>query len=288
MRKKLCTAFLVLLAIPLLAYQWPVSGPVVVGTFAQNSFGGFLRGISIVGRSPVVQPVERGELVFYSTGPGGAGVPSVLGEFAVIEHQGNLRSVYGHLALDKELSEGGKTFFEAHDELGSVGDSGIAEGAQLFLSVRDLELEQTVNPCLILPPLEDRTRPVIRNATLKSGNTEVTLPPQGGLPAGQWEISMDIFDEASVRYFRPTAVYRVAVYVNGQETFQLAFDAIKDMAGIPRVYPSKDLSWNDVYAGDWRMRLGTVDLRRGMANIEVIVRDFAGNERTQSFQFRVN
>ena len=288
MRKKLCMAVLCLLSIPLLSYQWPVETPVVVATFAQNSFGSFLRGMAITGKDPVVRPIESGQLVFYSKGPGGAGVPSVLGEFAVIEHERGLRSIYGHLSLDEELSGGGKTFFQENDTLGSVGDSGIAEGVQLFLSVLDLELEQAVNPYLILPPLEDKTRPVIRNAKLKSGNTEIALPTQAGVPSGQWEFSVDVFDEASVRYFRPTAVYKVAVYVNGQEAFQLAFDAIKDKDETPRVYPSKDLSWHDVYSGDWRMRLGTVQLNRGMANLEVIMRDFAGNERTQSFQFRVN
>ena len=83
------------------------------------------------------------------------------------------------------------------------------------------------------------------------------------------------------------AVYRMSVFVNGQETFQLAFDAIKDLNGSPRVYPSRDLSWQNIYTEDQRMRLGTVQLRRGMANLEIIVRDFSGNERSQSHQFRV-
>jgi hypothetical protein len=83
------------------------------------------------------------------------------------------------------------------------------------------------------------------------------------------------------------AAYKVSVYINGQEAFLLAFDTIKARDGILRVYPSKDLAWKQVYAEGWRMRLGSVQLKRGMANLEIIVRDFAGNERSQSFQFRV-
>jgi murein DD-endopeptidase MepM/ murein hydrolase activator NlpD len=287
LRKKLCAVLLSLLALPLLSYQWPVENPAVVATFAQNAFGSFYRGISVTGKDSAVRPIEKGELVFYAARTG-AGLPSVFGDFAVIEHEKNLRSLYGHLVLDADLAGDRKTTFEAKDRLGSVGDSGITEGAQLFLAIKDLALEQTINPCLVLPPIAEKTRPAIRAATLKSGDTEITLPAPGGVPAGQWEVSADIFDEASVRYFRPTAVYRVSVHINGQESFQFAFDAIKDKDGVPRVYPSKDLSWQDLYAGDLRMRLGTAALKRGMANLEIIVRDFAGNERSQSFQFRVN
>jgi hypothetical protein len=279
--------FLCLLALPLLSYQWPVQRPVVVETFGQNYFGGFYRGISIAGRDEPVRPIAKGEVVYYSIG-NGAGVPSVLGDFAVIQHEENLRSLYGHLALDKELAEGRKIFFEETDSLGTVGDSGLTQAPQLFLGVQDMNLEQTVNPYLVLPALEEKQRPTIRNVVLDSGNAQIPLPaPPGGVGAGQWEIFADIFDEVSVRYFRPMAAYKVSVYVNGQEAFLLAFDAIKDKDGSPRVYPSKDLSWREVYADDWRMRLGSVQLKRGMANLEITVRDFTGNERSRSFQFRV-
>ncbi|MDR3200384.1 MAG: hypothetical protein LBT68_02895 [Spirochaetales bacterium] len=290
MGKKLCAAIFILglLTFPLLPYQWPVDSPAVVATFAQNSFGGFYRGISVAGKDADVRPIEKGELVFYSKGSGSAGVPSVLGEFAVLQHERGLRSVYGHLALSREITGDTKTFFETNDSLGTVGDSGLTEIPQLFLAIQDLSLDQSVNPYLVLPPLDERTRPAIRNAALKSGNTEISFPAVEAVPAGDWEVFADIFDEASVRYFRPTAAYRTAVYINGQETFQLAFDAIKDKDGTPRVYPSRDLAWRDLYAGDWRMRLGKVQLKRGMANLEIIVRDFSGNERAQSFQFRVN
>jgi hypothetical protein len=289
MKKLLCAAALLLclLGLPLLSYQWPVRTPVVVETFAQNYFGGFYRGISIAGKDEPVRPIAKGEVVYYSMG-NGAGLPSVLGDFAVIQHEANIRSIYGHLALDKELAAGRKTFFEESDSLGTVGDSGLTQAPQLFLGVQDMNLEQLINPYLVLPAIEEKLGPAIRNVVLDSGNAEVPLPAPAGVNAGRWEVFADIFDEVSLRYFRPMAAYKVSVYVNGQEAFLLAFDAIKDKDGLPRVYPSKDLSWSDIYAGDWKMRLGSVQLKRGMANLEIIVRDFAGNERSQSFQFRVH
>jgi murein DD-endopeptidase MepM/ murein hydrolase activator NlpD len=290
MAKKICAGVFVfsLLALPLVPYQWPVDGPAVVATFAQNSYGGFYRGISVAGKGAEVRPIETGELVFYSEAGSQAGVPPVLGGFAVLQHEQDLRSLYGHLELSREITGDTKTFFGTQDSLGTVGDSGFTELPQLFVAIQDLHLDQIVNPYLVLPPIEERTRPTIRNVMLKSGNTEISFPAAGSVPAGQWEVFADIFDEASVRYFRPTAAYRTAVYINGQETFQLAFDAVRDKDGIPRVYPSQDLAWEHLYAGDWRMRLGTVQLKRGMANLEISVRDFSGNERSQSFQFRVN
>ncbi|MDR1317761.1 MAG: M23 family metallopeptidase [Spirochaetales bacterium] len=288
MKKRFCATafFLCLLAFPLVSYQWPVPNPVVVETFAQNYFGEFYQGISIAGKDEPVRPIAGGELVYYSRGDG-AGVPSVLGGFAVIQHEENMRTVYGHLFLDPAITEGRQFFFEETDSLGTIGDSGFTQAPQLFLSVQDLGLEQVVNPYLLLPPIEERLRPIIRDVVLDSGDEKISLPALAGLNAGQWEVFADIFDEVSLRYFRPMAAYRVSVYVNGQEAFLLAFDAIKTKDGIPRVYPSRDLSWRDIYADDWRMHLGSVQLKRGMANLEIIVRDFAGNERSQSFQFRV-
>jgi hypothetical protein len=304
-------AVFVFAGFPVFAYQWPVDDPAVVAGFGQNSFGAFYRGVAVTGKTGDVRPIEKGDLVFYNNGENDAGVPSVLGGFAVIQHGGNLRSIYGHLSLSEEITGDRETDFSVKDSLGTVDDSGLTERPQLFLAIQDLNLEQTVNPYLILPRIEDKTRPAIRNVTLKSAAAEIVFPAAGGVPAGQWEVSADVFDEAALRYFLPTAVYRMALYVNGQEVFQLAFDAIKEKDGTARVYPSRDMSYADVYvsagrppggnplygppsggagvsAADWRTRLGMVQLKRGAANMEIIVRDFAGNERAQSFQFRVN
>ncbi|MDR2588247.1 MAG: M23 family metallopeptidase, partial [Spirochaetales bacterium] len=224
---------------------------------------------------------------FYSTGESGDGVPSVLGGFAVIQHDKNLRSVYGHLLLDEALRSDKKTSFAADDTLGTVSDTGLTQSPELYLAIKDLSLNQSVNPCLVLPRIEERTRPTIRGVVLSSGSTVIALGASVRVPAGEWEIFADIFDEAALAYFRPCAVYRTAVSVNGQEIFQLAFDALKEKDGLTRVYPSRDLAFRDVYSGEWRMKFGRVYLQRGMANLEIRVRDFAGNERAQSFQFRV-
>ena len=275
---------------PVFSYQWPVEQKTIIATFGQNFSGGFYRGIGIAGKGADVRPIDKGELVFYHIDNTDSGnLPSALGSYAVVEHEKKIRSLYGHLDLGNEMVSGGKTSFGPDDSLGTIGESGFTEGARLFLMVLDTEFQQAVNPYLVLPRVEERNRPAIRSVMLTSKNSVINLPVSGTITGGPWEVSAEVFDASSfVNYFCPTAPYRIAVYLNGQETFQFAYDALKEKDGIPRIYPSPDLSHAALYAGDLRMKLGSINPNKGMANLEIIVRDFAGNERTQSFQFRVN
>jgi hypothetical protein len=275
---------------PATAFQWPVEQKTVIATFGQSFIGDFHRGVGIAGQGAAVRPIEPGELVFYrSNRSDPADLPSALGSFVVIEHENKIRSLYGHIDLSRELLGGGKTSFGETDILGVIGDGGFTAGARLFLMVIDTEVGQVVNPYLILPLVGEKTRPTVANVTLTSKNATVPLPASEPVAWGPWEVSAQIYDASPfVRYFCPMAPYRAAVYLNGQEAFQMAFDALKEKEGVPRIYPSADLSHDALYAGEFRMKLGTVQLKKGIANLEIIVRDFAGNERAQSFQFRVN
>ncbi len=272
------------------AYQWPVDQKTVVATFGQNFVGGFHNGIDIAGAGQEVRPLDAGMILFYheeKKDPNG--LPSGIGSFVVLQHEKKLRSLYGHMALSDEIVSDRLTVCTASSVLGKVGEGGYSEGARLHLSAFDTELNQIVNPYLLLPPLEERIRPTVRNVILKNKDKILQLPDGGPIQDGMWAVSADVYDQsASVRYFCPMAPYKINVYLNGQETFQATFDALKEKDGYLRLYPTADISYSALYEGDLTMKLGTVQLSRGLVNLEIIVKDFAGNERIQSFQFRVN
>jgi hypothetical protein len=275
---------------PLFSYQWPVEQKTVIATFGQHFAGNFYRGIAIGGKGQKVRPIDAGEIVFYrENGSSNGTFPSGLGSLVVVQHEKKIRSLYGHLDLAEDVVKDRKTAVTVEDVLGLAGGSGYAEGERLFLMVFDTEINQLVNPFLILPPLVDRTRPTIRNVVVSNKVGIVSLPPEGPIPSGLWNVASEIYDLSGyVRYFCPMAPYRISVFVNGQETFQVTFDALKEKDGIMRIFPSQNLAHENLYTGEGIIQLGTVQLNKGLVNLEIIVRDFFGNESIQSHQFRVN
>jgi len=203
----LCLAALFLA--PAEGYQWPVEQKTVVATFGQSFVGGFPRGGGIAGKGAAGRPLEAGDLVFYrAEGDDPAGLPSGLGSYAVLEHGRNIRSLYGHVDLSPDILAGGRKTFGEADVIGAIGESGYTEGARLFLMVIDAAVGQIVNPYLILPPVEEKSRPVISNVTLSAKNASMRLPAPGPAASGTWEVSAQIYDPSYfVRYFCPTAPY---------------------------------------------------------------------------------
>jgi hypothetical protein len=67
------------------------------------------------------------------------------------------------------------------------------------------------------------------------------------------------------------------VFLNGQETFSLALETLSMRAGrlvIPPDHPA-----DEAYGADLRVALGTVELSPGENLLEIIARDYTGNER---------
>ncbi len=82
--------------------------------------------------------------------------PNLYGNLVVIEHQNNLYTLYGHLS--KILVQQGQKV-TAGDQIGDVGESGVAIGPHLHFEVRQGNVEEvtsTENPELWLVPNQSR------------------------------------------------------------------------------------------------------------------------------------
>ncbi|GAB4222538.1 MAG: hypothetical protein Kow009_14420 [Spirochaetales bacterium] len=269
------------------SYQWPVE-PRILSVFAQGG-DGFERGIQLSSSGEPVKPIDDGELVFYSLQNNvSSSLPYALGNFVVLQHGDALRSLYAHLE-SVDFSEGiERKQVQKSDPLGKVGLSGATSIPGMSLFVYDLEARQFVNPFLLLPPVKDTSKPVIRNVQLEKKGEIIPLPAKEPVPKGTWEVTAELFDLSSaVKTFWPMGIYKVGLYLNGQESFLVAMDTLKEEGGITRIYPSKGLSYQDLYNGKFRMKLGSVALNPGVLNLEIVARDFAGNERNQVYRFRV-
>ncbi|MCX7787035.1 MAG: M23 family metallopeptidase [Spirochaetes bacterium] len=270
------------------SYQWPTE-PRILSVFAQGGTEGFERGIRISANNTEVKPIEEGELIFFCSEGSVASLPYPLGSFVVLQHGNTLRSIYAHLDFGNLIQKTGKTKFQKNDGLGKTGLTGSTSIIGLSLFTYDLEAKQFVNPLLLLPPVKDTSRPIIRNAQLEKKDRMILLPTTEPVPKGIWEVTAEVFDlSAAVPTFWPMGIYKVSLYLNGQERFMVTMDTLKEQGGVTRVFPSEGLAYDKLYSKDgFRMKLGTVNLNPGVLNLEIVARDFSGNERNQLYRFRV-
>src|SRR6056297_1939562 len=88
-------------AVPTLySFEWPVKDSQIVSTCGTQAGESYTKGIEIFSSAGVVSPIEAGELVFRSSeyAKGGHDLPSPLGNLAVLQHERESQSIYGHLA----------------------------------------------------------------------------------------------------------------------------------------------------------------------------------------------
>jgi len=277
---------------PLAAFQWPTESNQIAATFGQSVLGVFHRGIDIAVSDAPVRPIEEGELVFCHEESKARlrSLPSGLGSFAVIHHAQKtaMRSVYGYLLETESPPLSSRKLVGRDDVLSRGGGSGIAQNGRILLIIEDVAAGELVNPLLVLPPVKDAVKPTIRNVELRQPGKALAAADTFRLSEGSWELSAEIFDPSDAgKSAAGMAPYKVAVYVNGKETSQVVFDTLKESKGELLVNPATEARYSAIYREDGAMRLGAVQFNKGITNIEIVVRDYGGNERIYSHQFRV-
>ncbi len=283
---------LVLLAAgPLSAFDWPVKKAVISATFGENRGDHFHAGIDLAGGEQEVVPIAAGEVVFsFEEGEDPLALPVGLGNFLVLQHQGRVRSIYGHLqkgSMDRSARK-----LDGSKPLGRVGESGYSAGKHLHLAIIDSEMRSLINPLLVLPPLKDRQAPVIREIFLRPGgelepvkNGELVMPGLAELAATLYDLRED------VPFAWRLAPYRVSLYQDGREIASLLMDGLHER---PAKNGAQELvllqgnrSFREVYEAEWIYRLGEVRLLPGQTTLSLIVEDYAGNESSRELTLQV-
>ncbi|MBB6481983.1 peptidoglycan DD-metalloendopeptidase family protein [Spirochaeta isovalerica] len=281
--RKVLSVLLFLAASSLFAYQWPIAGGFLTASFGENSSDSFLKGIRISGPGSIVSPFLKGELIYYGNEEDQQA--PVLGNVKVLHHENGFRSIYGHL---KPFFGEQKVFLEERDQLGLVGDSGRTDEKNLFFMVYDSEMNQYVNPQIILPPSGDSAPPRIETVTLKSDNSLILLSKSNRLNAGRVQVYVDVLDsDGNSSRNIDTVPYSITMFYLGNEINQIKFDTLKEENGKLVLRGGNPVSFNDLYS-DGSLYLGEIYLSSGVAFLEISASDISGNNSISTFQLNID
>jgi hypothetical protein len=297
------------------AFDWPVAEPVVTATFAESRGDHLHGGVDLGGGEQPVFPIAAGELVFFHEEGGYSSLPVGLGSFVVLQHEGGIRSLYAHL---KEGSiDGTLKRYDRGRPLGTVGSSGYSQGTHLHLGIIDAETQTIVNPFLLLPPVRDMRRPTIREVFLREGQSVLRVADGMVARRGQQEVLVSAFDvRDDVSFLWRLAPYKISLYQDGREIFAFQAETLHAAAaeapGVGTAPPGGDAagaaptgsevplrerrlvlrtperSFEELYAGEWLYRLGTLKLAPGETILTIIAADFAGNETSVEYTLKVS
>lgn len=280
-------AFFLFLLPSLGAFEWPVEQRILIATFGEYRWDDFLPGIDIGGGRQEVRPSEKGEIIYIHEEKSGlAFLPSGLGNYLVLEHERGLRTLYAHLEADSLLYENVQV--EPQNIIGRVGSSGMSQGLYLHFQVLDREMNQLVNPLLILPPLRDMTRPVLEQVWLQKNRTRTPLAEQSTMASGTYNLLLSVYDPSgNGHYTRLMNPHKIQVFINGEQLSSISFESLRYEEGSMFLVQSENVTSQLLYTSDGLLNMGTFQLTVGDSIVEIIVEDFSRNRVTKDFRIRV-
>lgn len=287
-RGRVFGVFLILVSVagvvPAAAFEWPVADPRPVRIFGQRAFGVAERGI-VLEKAETVRASGYGEiLIALGENKNMTGFPGTLGNAVILAHDDGLVTVYGNLdSIDRVA---GRTDADAGTILGNAGSSAWGKPESVIFQVGDREKRTTLNPLLVLPALPDKKGPAIRDVIAVAANG--TIHTLGGLKSmrqGKYRVYADILDSIDkIPYdFAP---FRVTIQVNGKEYSSIPFELMSEKNG-ELFLSDPQFTWKKLYSDPTRIYLGELSLTRGRADISIIARDIAGNERNVLFGLQI-
>lgn len=283
MKRPLILSLLLLGQTLLFSYQWPIAGGFLTASFGENNLGSFLKGIRISGHGSIVSPFLDGELIYYAEESDSL-VP-VMGNTRVLHHDNGFRSIYGH--LESSFGEPEKIYLSESDQLGIVGNSGRSYEKSLFLMIYDTEMNQYVNPQIILPPSGDEVAPEIAEVTLELNGQVFSLKAKNQLSTGRARVYGDIIDSVGLSHSSiKTVPYSISMFYLGNEINQIKFDTLKEERGELVLMGGNPVTFGDIYRDD-KIYLGEISLVKGIAFLEIAASDRSGNSRTRTYQLNI-
>ena len=292
--KRLVLVFLFVLigSCLLLAFEWPLDQIILTSTFGEHRGDHFHGGIDLGGGEQPIIPISPGEVVFhFREGEDYTSLPTGLGNFLVLQHQGGLLSLYAHLA-GGSLDPNPK-LYDRGRALGTVGSSGYSSGKHLHLTIIDTEMETVINPLLLLPPLPDEQAPEIKGLYLQIGQERITLQDGMSLNRSEGRLFATVYDlREDVSFLWKLAPYKVFLYQDGKEISSFTFDSlysapVSAQSSDNLVLVNTEMDFADVYDSSWSLSLGSINLIPGETTLAVFAADFTGNESFKEYTLTV-
>jgi hypothetical protein len=284
---KLCAAFCLFVGgVAVNAIDWPAVDVVPVSNFAQNDGGVPLLGMTFSCEGPLYA-AEQGEVIFQrNAAERVSGLPSPLGSWIATDVGNELVSIYARYG---ESGADLSSHIEKQQIIAQAGRSG-ANGHGIggfYFSFFDRRERRWINPAAVINPIPDTRPPQIGAVRLKSAEGEtVNLAQTRTIKQGWYAIfaeASDMIDGGT----RPLAPNSLAAFVNGTGAGTLLFETFSARDGILMVYRGSFVPASQIYAEADAYEVGEFWFSRGIATLEIIVGDRAGNTRTASFRLIV-
>lgn len=282
MKQSILPAFLLIFSFltRLHCLEWPVAEIHLVSLFGQRTEGSMEQGL-VLGKAGIVRASGNGKvLITLEQNNNMNGFPGTLGNAVIVNHDGELLTVYGN--LDSLERVGHQLQVESASILGNAGTSGLTgEGACIF-QVIDQVKKTVLNPLLLLPGLKENRDPSIRNvvAVSSSGQT-YSLGSVKSIRQGKYRLYADVTDTVD-KSGQELAPFRITVILNGGEYRSVPFELIKAEKG--NLYLGTPEYRAAVLYGDpQRIYLGEIVLARGKNDLVILAFDTAGNEKSVLF-----
>jgi len=267
----------------LFAMDWPLPDAVVIKNFGFNDQRTPIIGTMLTGEGPV-SATGSGELIFSaSVNDTASRLPSPLGAWSAVAHSDGLVSVYSRY---KDEGRGNKPgYMESGNQLAASGVSGWSRNNGVYYILYDRRERRWVNALMVTTLPQDTSEPHILSAQLQNMNNRAnnrTLDSGviRNISQGRYFIVVNATDALLAPKGPQLAPHRILCSVNGEEIGSLSFDTMSAKDGVLMVNRNGPVPAKRVYAPYPAFEIGEVQLNRGQANLEIIVRDIAGNSRS--------
>ncbi|MBE6349749.1 MAG: hypothetical protein E7062_03220 [Spirochaetaceae bacterium] len=202
---------------------------------------------------------------------------SPLGNYVLVQHSGEMVSVYGNLesiSLDSSVER-----IELGTLLGYSNDFGVFnQKTNLEFQIIDLKNKVFINPLLLLPKKQLKESLVITDVLCinKNGNN-FNLATRKYLQMGSYGL-----------YARIQGMpYKTQVILNGAVVESLTYDVFNANGGLLNVAGKKRYNLADLHRGDGSLFLSNIVLPYGKNNITILITDSQGIEKKLSYNVEV-
>jgi len=271
--------FLFIMIDVLYAMDWPLADVVVVQNFGFNDQGTPILGTMLSGEG-IVSATGEGELIFASSGKETASrLPSPLGAWSAVAHSDGLVSIYSRYRDEGRGQPLG--YLETGSPIARSGVSGWSRNDGVYYILYDRRERRWVNALMVITLPPDTALPYIVSVQLRNANGRLLESGQRNISQGRYSIVVNAVDTLLPTPRSPQlAPHRIVCSVNGEEIGSLSFDTMNAKDGVLMVNRNGQAPAKRVYAPYPAFEIGEVQLNRGQANLEIIVRDIAGNSRS--------
>ncbi|MDR3276802.1 MAG: M23 family metallopeptidase [Treponema sp.] len=280
------------------ALDWPSQDALLTRSFGWNNQGRPALAAVFEAAGPV-RAAGAGELLYArQNGDRASRMPAPLGDWIAVDHGDGLISIYGHLG-ESRAAAFSQEAIGTGEIIGMAGLSGWSRQQGFSFALYDRKERWWINPSAIIGSREDTGQPVILSVLLQDEEgRSIALDSRRALALsqGRYTVQVNAAIPQAVQAGRGAGSsagdsglvpYTVVVSVNGTEVGALSLETFSARDGVLMAYRNGRVPVETIYGPYPALEAADFWLNRGLADLEIIAQDRAGNERSLSYRLQV-